>query len=164
MTTEIADSTDLSIGVHTVDKPVKGYRFFDKCVVQSYTDMLTGSWKEYDHCYAEVTVEKGKKIVRPRWRLSSDQPSDILRTNGLHVGEIKTADGQKCSSAKAEFNGGYNRPNKSYTSELDEDINNEFQKGLHFCRTKDGNFRINTTCTQYSWWGLSKKEHWDRNY
>lgn len=61
--------------------------------------MLTGSLKEYDTCCVEVTVDKDKKIVRPKQCISPDNISDILRTNGLHVGEIKTQNGLKCDYA-----------------------------------------------------------------
>jgi len=156
-------SDKLSItGVHVLDGPIKGYKFLNNCVVQSYTDMLTGSWKEYDKCYAEVEVEKGKQVVRPKWRISPlDTVSSILRTNGLHCGEIKTASGQICASGNGEYKDGIFRPNKSYTNNLNVNVDNEFGRGLHFSLTEESEFNIKTmprSYTEYSWWGQRKKQ------
>jgi hypothetical protein len=86
-----------------------------------------------------------------------DELSDDLRTNGYTVGVIKTMDGKVCSNAEAPVMSSVSnpfvyKPNTSYKSKLNKDINKRCEEGLHFHPTFEGILLNNSHKVIYSWY------------
>lgn len=129
------NASKVPYGSHVTGRDINGWKYFRNCRVQTWSDWLTGRYREYDHCRAKVTVREGGTIVRPEWINEYDEQvfSDNLRTNKLEIGDIETQDGHKCLSAKTGlilYDATFGRyfessitedwfPNKEYESKLD---------------------------------------------
>lgn len=134
--TKINNTSDLPVGVHdVVDGEITGFKYYTGCkVLQTWTELIKGEYREYDVCWSRIAVKKGGRVVRPRDGLRS---SDDLRTNQFHVDDIVTPDGNKCISAVAPFRSMSYTPNKIYTSLLNESLDNRCVIGLHFLPTME---------------------------
>lgn len=82
---------DLRVGITVVDKPIMGWKFFENCKSVENQKLNFFQWLKgekveikYGYCYANVTIPKGEKIVRP----AAD--TNDLRTSGYTIGDMKT--------------------------------------------------------------------------
>ncbi len=138
----------LPIGVHFINEPVSGQKYFTKCRVQGWTEWLRGTYQEYEKCSSKIIVEKGGTVVTPQIKMynydaNRDEGFEItcksndLRTDKMRIGEILTDDGKKCISANSYVNDMEYKPNTSYLARLDTNIDDECAQGLHFYPTDD---------------------------
>ncbi len=139
-------------------KPIQGFKNLSNCIVQSYTDMLKGKWKEYDHCYAKLTIDPGNKIYEP---VSGYE----ISTESYHIDEIRTIGGCMCKSAKTPMRSLKSitqKPQTIYKCTLDTNPSTRYSEGLYYFPTEElcHNDEIkNNNYTEYSFFGLYKKRH-----
>lgn len=141
--TKINCSSELPHGINVIkDGEVSGYKYFEKCKIQqTWQDWISGTHRVSDLCWAKVSVKKGGTIVRPFASYEEDGTdiivaSNDLRSDKLHIDQLKTPCGKKCVSARSPFRyTDYSSHSDNSCDNLDKSTSKICEPGLHFYPT-----------------------------